>query len=462
MSGRRLASVVLTCLSLCVFAGTAHAAPYSSHSQMNSCCTSSATKEAMFREAKATGAAYIRVGINVPAIFFPERYGNKGGLLSLIFKPKPTRSGPDWSGTDQVARLSRKYQLPVLGVLLGSSEPAASCPASVNYHGACPPRDPRVWASQVGAVAARYRGTIANFEIWNEPDSNQAFADNPAGYGRVLSDSYDAIKARSGATVVLGGTMYSASRGQAFLDNVFRTRNADASHKFDIAAMHLRGSVADMLTNMRRRNRFLKAWGRQVPMWVTEHGYPSDRRWQLDLFFRNGDQGQAQYLSESLPALALAGARQIFVTLGDQGPGPFASEGIVSGLGSVLHPFRPKPAWTIVRDAALHWPITRFQQRFLKGRGKARKLSRRRYRVTLSGRFKGPACGGRLRLVFRAPGQRATTRAATVRRNCRYRRTVKLKVRRRSRGVRVSQRFLGNTRVGPGDAKRVRVRLPRR
>lgn len=462
MSGRRIALVAVLCLSSCAFAQTAHAGPYSSHSQINSCCTSPEGKDALFRAAKGSGAAYIRVAINVPAIFAPDRYGPHHGLLGLILNPKPTATGPDWSGMDDVARLSRLYRLPVLGTLIGSSEPAASCPASVNAVGSCPPADSRRWASQVAQVAARYRSVIDHYEVWNEPDSHTAFGDAPGSYAHLLTDSYGSIKAKDAhARVLLGGSLYPATRGSAWLSRVFGTRGVRAAAAFDIGSIHLRGNVSDMVVNMRRRAAFYRSWGRRVPMWITEHGYPGDKHWQIDPFYRGGEVQQARYLSESLPTLALAGASQVFVTLRDFGPGPFESEGIVRGNGTRASPFQLKPAWAAVRSAALHWPVGHFKRKYVRARGQARGLHRRRYRVTVSGRFRGPRCRGRMRLAFTLPGRPVVTRGAVLRRGCRYRRTVSLSARSRRRSVRVFQRFLGNGKVGPGNARTLRLRIRR-
>lgn len=64
--------------------GGAQAAPFSSHSQLYACCTDSATQEAMFREAKESGAAYIRVDLELETMF-------------------SRNEATDWSGPDAVA-----------------------------------------------------------------------------------------------------------------------------------------------------------------------------------------------------------------------------------------------------------------------------------------------------------------------------------------------------------------------
>jgi len=452
------------CMAFWTAGAPAQAAPYSSHSQIYSCCTVSATKEEMFRAAKESGAAYIRLDINMPAIFAPERYGPDRGPLDLLLPREPEDSPPDWTGVDDIARLSRKYRLPVLGILLGSSDPAASCPASIDRQRLCPPADPAKWGSQAAEVAGRYRGVIDHFEIWNEPDGRWAFAGEPEDYARLLASSYDAIKAAApSVTVVLGGTMYPDARGAAWLSRVFATPGADSVRKFDTSSIHVRGPTKEMLMHMRNRVSFLRGVGRSAPMWVTEHGYPGSTRWQRDRHYRGGERAQAAYLAESLPALALAGADQVFVTLRDGGGGEFESEGILRGQGRPGEAFGRKWAWEAVRQAALNWPVSAFRRRYVQSNARARGGGGT-VRVLVTGRFRGPGCRGRLRLSLRPARGPLLARIARIGKGCRYRRALVL---RRSRlagsgpALRIGQRFLGNARTGPGDARALTVRIGR-
>ena len=316
--------------------------PYSSHSQLYTCCTDSATKEAMFLHAKESGAQFIRVDVAMESVF-PQ------------FGPS---DGRDWEGLDEVAELSERYGLRVLAVLQGTPRQGASCPDEPWFEQrTCPPADPLEWGEQAGEVASRYAGRIDHFQIWNEPDGAWAFRGTPSDYARILSASYDSIKRTApGATVVLGGMMQAHEPGRAWLEAVFSTPETGAAGKFDIAAIHLRGPVAGLTFELPAWREFLSRWAREVPMWVTEHGYPSASEWQRDPLFAGGEQAQAAYLSTSLPLLATSGADQVFVTLRDGGGGVFESEGIVEGKGMAGEAMRRKLAWHAVRQASLSWP----------------------------------------------------------------------------------------------------------
>jgi hypothetical protein len=93
--------------------------------------------------------------------------------------------------------------------------------------------------------------------------------------------------------------------------------------------------------------RRLAAGGFHGPVWVTEHGYPAETKYQWDPDYRGGAGAQARYLAASLPRLLRRAAR-VFVTLRDSRGGPWASEGLLTG--SVLDPPQPDPV--VVRRPA--------------------------------------------------------------------------------------------------------------
>ena len=477
-------AVLVTALLALLGASSATAAPYSSHAQLYACCTPDQVKDSIFREAKESGAAYIRLDFEMHGIF-PD------GITG------PRRV---WHGPDEVARLSARYQLPVVAILHGVPEPESTCPgAPAADWRLCPPADPARWGAGAREVAERYAGRINHFEIWNEPDGQWAFRGQPEDYARMLAASYDAIKSGvPGAQVLLGGSMYPGPDGEAWLQRAFQTPGVAAASKFDIANIHLRGDGTFMLNDLRTRRGFMARWGRSVPMWVTEHGYPSDAAYQMVVRRASGEQAQADYLAITLPALALNGADQVFVTLRDHGGGEFASEGIAAGAGSGSDPFRRRPAWYAVRDAALNWPAVLaasrrppppgpFKAVFLRTSVKATQVKTRtrrarsgsraaaalvtwrdsrwrRYRVTSSGRFAGPGCRGQVRLTYLVPGSRPAVRHAGLKADCRYKVTVDLRVPARVRLPRrmsVRQNYLGSATTAPGAGPRLAVRLNR-
>ena len=301
-------------------------APVSAHAMVHTCCTPPAMRERIFAEAKAMGARFIRVDVELAGIF-------EGGGHS--------EDDPDWSRLDAVLELSRRHELPILGILL---RPPGSAPWN----------DPAAFGRLAAAVAAHARDTVAHWEILNEPDGAWAFDGTPEQYARLLRAAYDAIGARvPEAMVAMGGLM--APEDPTWLDRMLATPGVDAAHAFDIANLHLRGhdrALPGVMTAWRER---LAGHGFAGPVWVTEHGYPGDTAFQADPAFRGGEPAQAAFLTESVLSLAEAGAGEVFVTLRDNLDGGFASEGLVDIDDHAPFDARRKPSFAAVRRLVDRW-----------------------------------------------------------------------------------------------------------
>jgi hypothetical protein len=322
-------------LLLALAPAAAHAqSPVSSHAMLYTCCSTQALKERAFAESKALGASYIRVDVELGPMF------NSDGQ-------------PDWRGLDSITALSRRYQLPVLGILMDTPGYLSSCPGP--KAGFCAPSDMSRYGQLVRQVAAHAGAGISHWEILNEPDSRESFLGSPEQYARMLATAHDAVKAVAPADqVVIGGV--SAPNDRHWIDRVFATPGADAAHKFDVANMHLRGRLVDLPTGVARWRSVMASHGFGGPLWVTEHGYSADTAYQQDPGYRGGATPQAAYLKRSLLALTEAGAQQVFVTLRDNSElqPNYVHEGIeaIGDDGQVAR----RPAFAAVQDFAQRWP----------------------------------------------------------------------------------------------------------
>jgi hypothetical protein len=337
MLGRLLTATAVTAALL--GAAPAVAAPVSSHAQLYACCTPYEMKDRIFAEAAASGAEYVRVDVEMSSIF--ERFGQP--------------STPDWTGLDEVMELARRHRVRVLGVILVTPSHISTCPERWPDAGRCPAADPLRYGELAGEIAHHARDHIRHWEIVNEPDGEWAFEGSAEDYARMLSASYDAIKARvPEAQLVMGGLM--RPHVPDWLERVFATPGADAVHKFDIANAHLRGPAAVLAPRLERFRAQLAGHGFGGPVWVTEHGYPADPAFQRDPAFAGGEPGQAGYLTQSLLSLAEAGAEQVFVTLRDNLAGEYASEGIIRiDESQPGYPATRRPAFAAVRRVATRW-----------------------------------------------------------------------------------------------------------
>jgi hypothetical protein len=300
-------------------------APISSHAMVHTCCTPPAMMERIFTESKAMGARFIRVDVE----------------LSGIFEAGHSIEDPNWARLDAVLELSRQHQLPILGIILS---PPSWAPFS----------DAAAFGRLAGEVAAHARGTVAHWEILNEPDSAIAFDGTPEQYAHMLRAAYDAIGARvPEAHVAMGGV--ATPEDPAWIERVLATPGAGAAHAFDIANVHLRGHERSLPGRLVAWRELLRRHGFAGPVWVTEHGYPADPAYQGDRAFRGGEAAQAAFLTESVLSLAEAGADEVFVTLRDNLDGGFASEGVVRIDEHAPFAARRKPAFAAVRRLVDRW-----------------------------------------------------------------------------------------------------------
>lgn len=229
--------------------------------------------------------------------------------------PVPEQSGWNWRCLDAAVAALTSRNIAVLGVLGGPSPGwAVGLPEEAQSRLA---PDAAAFAAFAGAAAARYRGRVAAWQIWNEPDNARYWgpAPDPAAYTALLRAASEAIRAADpAATVVLGG-LVSPDPARGFLEAVHAAGGWDA---FDVVAA----------------NPYADPWGPESgqigtvgvgavralvdrlgpkPVWATEFGWstgPADRT--------NGggepvsEETQASYLLRSMALVQAAGAQRVF------------------------------------------------------------------------------------------------------------------------------------------------------
>jgi hypothetical protein len=313
-------------------------APIGAHSmlQLNS---PQSLMRAMFAEAS---------GLHVPALRLDV-------APALLFTNPSAR--PDFSGLDEVIALARQYHVRVVADLITIPWWIAACqvPTDIAGMARCATDDISAYRSMIAQIAARADPAVRDWEIWNEPDVPAFFNGTPEQYARMLRSAHDAIKELDPqANVLLGGISNAA--GMSWLADVFAAPGADAAHAFDIANIHERGSLDALAGDVVSWRSFLTGYGFTGPVWVTEHGYPSDQELQYDPSFAAGALSQVAYLNASIPTLIDAGAGEVFVTERDNLGGQFASEGLLGGAVSDRAAADPqvveKPSYAEVRTLA--------------------------------------------------------------------------------------------------------------
>lgn len=186
---------------------------------------------------------------------------------------------PDWAATDRVVAAARAHGLRVLANI--SYAPAWA--RGRFSRASAPPRSLPAWSAFVAAATTRYRGQVAAYEIWNEPNLAKFYGGrvDPASYAGLLVAAADAVRRSDpDAQVLLGGLTLGGSDPVAFLEAVYRDGGGDS---FDALSIHpyftYRAQVqgrAMTLTDLEDLHRVLADHGDGHRLiWATELGVPT-------------------------------------------------------------------------------------------------------------------------------------------------------------------------------------------
>lgn len=191
-----------------------------------------------------------------------------------------------WDDPDNVAKAFGDQDLNILMRVHGT--PAWARPGSTAL--SHPPEDMQDFARFMTALAERYKGQVAAYEIWNEPNLNYEWgyqAPDPARYAEMLIVAYDAVKAVDPDALVISGGLATTGDGSetAYGDLDFLQGMYDAGVKghFDAFGSHpyAYGLPPDAthpdglaLDRVRQQHDIMVANGDgDTPIWITEVGW---------------------------------------------------------------------------------------------------------------------------------------------------------------------------------------------
>jgi hypothetical protein len=194
-----------------------------------------------------------------------------------------------WEYPDALLRAAEHYGVRV--VLRLDQQPAWARPGRTN----APPRDPTLYPAFVRRVAERYRGRVAGYVIWNEPNLAHEWGGeppDPVAYARLLGDAAAAVRAADpGALVIAAGlapTNETSARAMDDRDFLRRQLAAPGGRDFDVLAAHAYGfglppeapAETNGGLNVRRieqlRAILVEAGLGTRPIWITELGWTVD------------------------------------------------------------------------------------------------------------------------------------------------------------------------------------------
>ena len=299
---------------------------------------SAVEQEALIRAASDAGLRYLRMDFAVGIVFASE--------------------GPDFTAVERVNALAARHRVRVVGTITETPWYLAACPAGRSgAPGRCPPapQHERTWRDMVTQVV-RHAPAIRHWELGNEPDNGFGFAGTAADYARWATLTAEGIRAaQPRATIAIGGF---SRLDRAFIAAALHDPANPLIDQIDVANVHLRGRLHQMPAGVRRARAFYRRAGFAGPLWVTETGYPSLARHQLDPPLNGGPRDQARWIAGAARCMVDAGAGAVFVAFRDNhefaGDSGFASEGVVRWprLAPDGRPY-PKPAyWALKRLAA--------------------------------------------------------------------------------------------------------------
>jgi hypothetical protein len=174
-----------------------------------------------------------------------------------------------------------------------------------------PPANPDDYADFAAWAASHWRGRVAAWEVWNEPDPWQPFwQGTTAEYVSLLKAAYPAFKSGDpGATVVLGGP---SSNDDAWIRQVY---SLGAKGSFDALATHPYQGIADAppehpddgnrwwFTHLPAVRDVMVAYGDgDKPIWFTEMGWSAHPDWSGVPNWQRGvtPEEQANFLIRSI------------------------------------------------------------------------------------------------------------------------------------------------------------------
>ena len=157
------------------------------------------------------------------------------------------KGGFDWYRSDEILRLAEEAGLNLL-VRLDRQPLWAQADPNGEWLPNAPPADLRDFGDYCYAVAARYRGRVRAYQVWNEPTLAREWGDQPpdaAGYTALLKACYEAIKRGDPDAIVISAGLAptGTDSSEAIPDDRFfrEMYAAGAGAYFDMLGVHAPG-----------------------------------------------------------------------------------------------------------------------------------------------------------------------------------------------------------------------------
>ena len=273
-----------------------------------------------------------------------------------------------WVDPDNIAKAMGDQQVKILMRVHGT--PAWARPQDSSY--THPPDDVADFGAFMTALAARYKGQVAAYEIWNEPNLNYEWGNmepDPALYAEMVKTAYTAVKAVDPEALVITGGLATTGDGSetaygdlAFLQGMY---DAGIAGYFDGIGSHpytFGRPPAEVdpwglsLSRVQDQYDVMKANGDDDKViWITELGWVIESKWDLGEHesISVSQTQQAEYLTEAFTTLEndLPFVQAVFLFNLDFSTVSWYPANEPMRWYAILNPDRtPRPAYTQLRQ----------------------------------------------------------------------------------------------------------------
>jgi len=224
------------------------------------------------------------------------------------------------------------------------------------------PEERKDYAAFAAAMAFRYRGQVDHWEIWNEPNIERFWKPepDPEAYAALYVEAAQAIhEVNPEATIFCCST---SGTDYMYIRRVIETAGADMIEgvSFHPYSGDTPWDRSDEVKDTRRLLDILDFYGLDVPLWVTEIGYPTSQT-------GNGvdEITQAALLVRAYLSLYAVGVENVFsYDFVDDGTAPDDNE---LHFGMLRHNLSPKLSWYAIQVMGALLTESRFEARVDEG-----------------------------------------------------------------------------------------------
>ena len=280
---------------------------------------------------------------------------------------EPERGQFRWVDPDNIVKAFEGYDTQILMRVHGTPSWARPGGTSLSH----PPDHVADFAHFMTALATRYRGQVAAYEIWNEPNLDYEWGylpPDPARYTALLKEAYAAVKAADPDALIISAGLATTGDGSptAMGDLVFLQGMYDSGAKdyFDALGSHpyAFGHKPDyedpwglsMARVVQQREVMVRNGDAGRPIWITELGWVLHTSWNLveHEVIAVDEAQQAEYLARAYQKVRSEWpwVQGVFLFNLDFSSVPWYVSAEPMRWYAILNPDRtPRPAYTSLR-----------------------------------------------------------------------------------------------------------------